>query len=85
MSQSVKDVLQELTDEGTVSFDKVGPLTPTRAASLRGGPVLTLVEEQPDAHEILVETVKFLRYGEVRGDYEQVVAALNASDPHAAL
>ncbi|MBF0722100.1 SDR family oxidoreductase [Sanguibacter inulinus] len=47
--------------------------------------VLTLVEEQPDAHEILVKTVKFLRYGEVRGDYEQVVAALNASDPHAAL
>lgn len=47
--------------------------------------VLSLVEKQPDAHEILVETVKFLRYGEVRGDYEQVVAALNASDPHAAL
>jgi len=24
----------------------------------------------------------FLRYGEARGDYDQVVAALNASDPH---
>jgi hypothetical protein len=29
-----------------------------------------------------VERVKFLRYGEARGDYDQVVAALNASDPH---
>ena len=26
--------------------------------------------------------MKFLRYGEARGDYDQVVAALNASDPH---
>jgi uncharacterized oxidoreductase len=26
--------------------------------------------------------VKFLRYGEARGDYDQVVAALNNSDPH---
>jgi hypothetical protein len=29
-----------------------------------------------------VERVKFLRYGEARGDYDQVVAALNNSDPH---
>jgi uncharacterized oxidoreductase len=28
------------------------------------------------------EQVKFLRYGEARGDYDQVVATLNASDPH---
>jgi len=26
--------------------------------------------------------VKFLRYGEARGDYDQVVEALNTSDPH---
>jgi uncharacterized oxidoreductase len=26
--------------------------------------------------------VKFLRYGEARGDYDQVVATLNAADPH---
>jgi len=26
--------------------------------------------------------VKFLRYGEARGDYDQVVAALNTADPH---
>jgi len=26
--------------------------------------------------------VKFLRYGEARGDYAQVVAALNDTDPH---
>jgi short-subunit dehydrogenase involved in D-alanine esterification of teichoic acids len=41
-----------------------------------------LFETQPDAKEIQVERVKFLRYGEARGDYDQVVAALNASDPH---
>jgi len=41
-----------------------------------------LLETQPDAREIQVERVKFLRYGEARGDYDQVVAALNASDPH---
>lgn len=45
---------------------------------------MRLLETQPDAHEIQVERVKFLRYGEVRGDYDQVVATLNATDPHAA-
>jgi short-subunit dehydrogenase involved in D-alanine esterification of teichoic acids len=43
---------------------------------------VALLEEQPDAHEILVERVKFLRHAEVRGDYDQVVATLNAADPH---
>lgn len=41
-----------------------------------------LIEAEPDAREIQVERVKFLRYGEARGDYDQVVAALNATDPH---
>ena len=41
-----------------------------------------LFETQPDAKEIQVERVKFLRYGEARGDYDQVVATLNATDPH---
>ncbi|OHU21342.1 oxidoreductase [Mycobacteroides franklinii] len=45
--------------------------------------VVNLLETQPDATEIQVEQVKFLRYGEARGDYAQVVATLNASDPHA--
>jgi uncharacterized oxidoreductase len=45
--------------------------------------VVALIEAQPDAKEIQVERVKFLRYGEARGDYDQVVAALNGSDPHA--
>ncbi|MCX8563023.1 SDR family NAD(P)-dependent oxidoreductase [Mycolicibacterium mucogenicum] len=45
--------------------------------------VIELLETQPDAHEILVEQAKFLRYGEARGDYDHVVATLNASDPHA--
>jgi uncharacterized oxidoreductase len=43
---------------------------------------LALFETQPDAREIQVEQVKFLRYGEARGDYDQVVGTLNASDPH---
>ena len=34
------------------------------------------------AHEILVERVKFLRFGEARGDYDEVVRVLNAADPH---
>jgi uncharacterized oxidoreductase len=42
----------------------------------------TLIEAQPDAKEIQVERVKFLRYGEARGDYDEVVATLNAADPH---
>ncbi|MEV8613542.1 SDR family NAD(P)-dependent oxidoreductase [Amycolatopsis sp. NPDC051373] len=44
--------------------------------------VMNLIETQPDAREIQVERVKFLRYGEARGDYDQVVAAVNASDSH---
>ncbi|MFJ4225248.1 SDR family oxidoreductase [Microbacterium sp. NPDC089695] len=44
--------------------------------------VIDLIETQPEATEIQVERVKFLRYGEARGDYPQVVAALNAGDPH---
>jgi uncharacterized oxidoreductase len=45
--------------------------------------VMGLIESQPDARELLVERVKFLRYGEARGDYDKVVATLNAVDPHA--
>jgi short-subunit dehydrogenase involved in D-alanine esterification of teichoic acids len=44
--------------------------------------LMELLESRPDAKEIQVERVKFLRYGEVRGDYDQVVAVLNSSDPH---
>ena len=44
--------------------------------------VMQIIESQPDAREIQVENVKFLRYGEARGDYDQVVATLNARDPH---
>ncbi|KWX68519.1 SDR family oxidoreductase [Mycobacterium sp. NAZ190054] len=45
--------------------------------------VLTIIERQPEAHEILVDRVKTLRYAEAHGDYQRVVADLNASDPHA--
>jgi uncharacterized oxidoreductase len=44
--------------------------------------VVELIRTQPDATEIQVENVKFLRYSEARGDYDQVVRTLNASDPH---
>ena len=41
-----------------------------------------VVDEPLVREEIQVERVKFLRYGEARGDYDQVVATLNQSDPH---
>lgn len=44
--------------------------------------VMNLIETQPDATEIQVENVKFLRYGEARGDYAHVVETLNGLDPH---
>jgi uncharacterized oxidoreductase len=44
--------------------------------------VVELLASQPDAREIQVERVKFLRYGEARGDYDTVVATLNDRDPH---
>jgi uncharacterized oxidoreductase len=44
--------------------------------------VMRLLESDPDSHEIQVERVKFLRYGEARGDQDKVIATLNASDPH---
>ena len=47
--------------------------------------VMALLESQLDAKEVQVERVKFLRYGEARGDYDQVVATLNAHDPHGSL
>ncbi|MCU1446741.1 SDR family oxidoreductase [Cryobacterium sp.] len=39
--------------------------------------VMAILEAQPDAQEILVETVKFLRFAEVEGRYAAAVAALN--------
>lgn len=41
-----------------------------------------LLATRPDAKEIQVEQVKFLRYGEARGDYDEVVATVNHLDPH---
>ncbi len=46
--------------------------------------VVGLIEADPDAKEIQVERVKFLRYAEARGDYDQTVATLNQLDPHGA-
>lgn len=46
--------------------------------------VMQLIESDPDARELQVRNVEFLRYGEARGDYDQVVATLNSRDPHGA-
>ena len=46
--------------------------------------VAELIRTQPDAQEIQVENVAFLRYGEARGDYDHVVATINHLDPHGA-
>jgi short-subunit dehydrogenase involved in D-alanine esterification of teichoic acids len=43
---------------------------------------VALLQAHPEAGEILVERVKYLRHGEARGDYDQVVEAINAADPH---
>ncbi|CAM5238596.1 SDR family oxidoreductase [Streptomyces fumanus] len=45
--------------------------------------VMELLRDRPDAGEILVERVKFLRHAEARGDYDKVVQTLNGTDPHA--
>ena len=44
--------------------------------------VISLIETQPEAKQILVERVKFLRFAEVNGKYDETVAMLNSSDPH---
>ncbi|MBA8817016.1 short-subunit dehydrogenase involved in D-alanine esterification of teichoic acids [Microbacterium halimionae] len=44
--------------------------------------VVELIKSEPTATEIQVENVKFLRYGEARGNYDEVVRALNQLDPH---
>jgi len=46
--------------------------------------VIDILSADPDVPEIQVERVKFLRYAEVRGDYDEVVRTLNASDPSTA-
>lgn len=44
--------------------------------------VMTILRDQPDATEIQVERVGFLRHAEARGDYPETVRAVNAADPH---
>ncbi len=39
--------------------------------------VMEIIRTQPDAKEILVETVKFLRFAEARGDYDKVLGLLS--------
>lgn len=44
--------------------------------------VMELLRSDPTAKEIQVERVKFLRHAEARGDYDEIVAAINAADSH---
>ncbi len=44
--------------------------------------VVELIEAQPDAREIQVENVKFLRFAQANGRYDTVVGQLNQLDPH---
>ncbi|WP_426186194.1 SDR family oxidoreductase [Microbacterium sp. TWP3-1-2b2] len=45
---------------------------------------MVILQTQPDVTEVQVERVKFLRYGEARGDQAQVIAVLNGFAAHAA-
>ncbi|GAA3546591.1 hypothetical protein AFL01nite_28270 [Aeromicrobium flavum] len=40
--------------------------------------VMTLLTDQPDADEILVERVKFLRFAEAEGRFDDVLAVLSS-------
>jgi len=44
---------------------------------------MSILETQPDVTEVQVERVKFLRYGEARGDQARVIAVLNGAVPAA--
>lgn len=44
---------------------------------------MALLEAEQEPREILVERVRFLRFAEQRGDYDEVVRTLNAQDAHA--
>lgn len=44
--------------------------------------VMQILETDPDGKEIQVERVKFLRYSEARGEYDDVVRTLNEADPN---
>ncbi|MDD7963053.1 SDR family oxidoreductase [Microbacterium thalli] len=44
--------------------------------------VMGILERDPDVREVLVDRVRFLRHGEARGDYDEVVRVVNATDPH---
>lgn len=41
---------------------------------------MAILQTQPDVTEVQVERVKFLRYGEARGDQAQVIAVLNGTE-----
>ncbi|HEY0249478.1 MAG TPA: SDR family NAD(P)-dependent oxidoreductase [Gryllotalpicola sp.] len=40
--------------------------------------VVTILETQPDVTEVLVEGVKWMRYAEVNGNYDELVTTMNA-------
>lgn len=84
----------QLADTGVQVIELVPPavrttLLPGQETSEHAMPLdefadeaMTLLDKDPEANEVLVERVKFLRFAEARGDYDQVVATLNTADPH---
>jgi short-subunit dehydrogenase involved in D-alanine esterification of teichoic acids len=93
LSESIR---LQLADTGVQVLELVPPavateLMPGQSANPIAMPLdafidetLSLIAAQPDAHEILVENVKPLRFAEVRGHYPQTVEMLNRHDRHAA-
>lgn len=79
----------QLADTGVQVVELVPPAVQTPLMGLEHEPsamplpefldeVMMLLSTQPDAEQILVERVKFLRNAEIEGRYAQVVGVLNA-------
>ncbi|MCC4321227.1 SDR family oxidoreductase [Streptomyces malaysiensis] len=78
----------QLADTSVQVIELVPPAVRTGLGDTSGNPraipldgfaddVIGLLETRPDAHEILVEQVKFQRYAERRGEYDAALATIN--------
>jgi short-subunit dehydrogenase involved in D-alanine esterification of teichoic acids len=79
----------QLADTGIQVIELVPPAVQTTLMGQQDSPtampleafldeVMGLIESQPDAAEILVENVKFLRFATANGSYDQVLGMLSA-------
>jgi uncharacterized oxidoreductase len=66
-----------------VQTDLMGQQTSNQAMRLEDylSEVMTLLQTQPDARHIMVENVKPLRFAEVNGSYDNLVALLSGQHP----